>query len=344
MRTVTAPRRGRRGRWVWSLSGVVTIALLAIPGTYLVTTAGSPTNSPAQLSAVPTRTITVTQPVTSLNIESYGAPITIVAGPVRHVQVTEAITFDPDNGGPPHVAQSVSRGLLTLSAPECGRSPCSVGYSVTVPSDVAVTAESDGGPVTVSGVAGANLDSQGGPMDLSGIGGPLTASTEGGQLTVSGAGEANLDSGNGSVRATDIRGPLTVNTEGGDLTLDGLAGPLDADTGNGNLLARHVAAVTAAVSTEGGDADIAFTTAPELVTVNTGGGNARIGFAVAPLSVDVNTEGGDALLTVPGGPYALDADSVGGPQSVAIPTDPAAHRSITVTSGGGTLLVEPAAR
>jgi hypothetical protein len=47
---------------------------------------------------------------------------------------------------------------------------------------------------------------------------------------------------------------------------------------------------------------------------------------------------------VPGGPYALNATSDGGgPQSVGIATDPAAHRSITVTSGGGSLEIEPAA-
>ena len=51
----------------------------------------------------------------------------------------------------------------------------------------------------------------------------------------------------------------------------------------------------------------------------------------------VSTDGGSAQLAVPGGPYALNADSGGGPQSVGIATDPAAHRSITVISGGGSL-------
>jgi hypothetical protein len=46
---------------------------------------------------------------------------------------------------------------------------------------------------------------------------------------------------------------------------------------------------------------------------------------------------------VPGGPYALTADSAGGPEVVRIATDPAARRSITVTSGGGPLRIEPSA-
>jgi hypothetical protein len=44
---------------------------------------------------------------------------------------------------------------------------------------------------------------------------------------------------------------------------------------------------------------------------------------------------------VPGGPYALTADSGGGPEIVQIATDPAAHSSITITSGGGPLRIGP---
>lgn len=345
MRSVTAPDhrtegRRTRGRWVWSLSGLATIALLAIPGTHLITTAGAPVSGTMQQSAVPTRTLIVTQPVTSLNVESYGAPIVVTGGPVRHVQVTEAITFTPQDAGPPAVTDSVSHGRLTLNAPECDQTDCSVGFTVTVPRDVAVTAQSDNGPLTVSGVAAANLDSGGGPAHVSDIAGQLTASTENGELIVSHIGAANLDSGGGPVQATDVRGPLTVNTENGSLTVAGLAGPLDADTGGGELVARDVAAVTATVSTENGDANISFTTAPELVSVDTGGGNARIQFAAAPQSVSVSTENGNALLIVPGGPYALTAQTLGGPLSVAVPTDPTASRSIIVNTGGGELRIQ----
>jgi hypothetical protein len=42
-----------------------------------------------------------------------------------------------------------------------------------------------------------------------------------------------------------------------------------------------------------------------------------------------------------GGPYHLTANSDGGPQSVRIATDPTALPSIMITSGGGSLQVEP---
>ena len=308
------PAVAARGRWIWGLSGLVTIAVLAVPGIRHVTSAGQAESAQPQSTA--TQTVTVSQPVTSLTVQSYGGPVQVTAGPVRHVEITETIMYDPQAGdapavasavptgplsaspagapstsgsslsGPPAVVQSVSGGHLSLAAPACAVSDCSVGFSVITPSDVTVTVTTEGGQVTVSGIAG-----------------------------------ANLDSGNGSVSATNIGGPLTVNTGGGSLQLDGLTGTLSADTGGGPLTAQGIAATSA--------------------TITTGGGDARMTFSAAPDSLTVSTDGGSAQLAVPGGPYALNADSDGGPQSVGIATDPDAHRSITVISGGGPLLVGP---
>jgi hypothetical protein len=77
------------------------------------------------------------------------------------------------------------------------------------------------------------------------------------------------------------------------------------------------------------------------VAVVTDGGPARLTFAAPPDSVSVTTGGGPATVNVPGGPYALIADSGGGPEIIAIATDPSATRSITVSTGGGQLLVGP---
>jgi hypothetical protein len=152
----------------------------------------------------------------------------------------------------------------------------------------------------------------------------VTASTGGGEVAVSGTAGANLTSNGGPVRATLVGGPLTVNTGGGSLVLRGLSGPLRADTEGGPLVAQDLAAATATISTGGGTATVAFDTAPE--------------------SVSVTTDGGPAVLAVPGGPYAVTADSGGGPESLEIATDPAARPTLTVSSGGGSLRIEPAPR
>jgi hypothetical protein len=307
MHPVAARRRWTWGRWLWGLSGLATIAALGIPGAQLISGAGSPAVVPSPMTAVPSRPIVITQLVTSVRVESYGAQIQIAAGPVGGARAVTTITYSPPDAGPPIVTAKVSRGLLTLAAPACRDSDCSVGFRVTVPADATVTAASDGGPIIVSGLAGANLDSGGGP-----------------------------------VRATGIHGPLTVSTQGGSLTAYGIGGPLRADTGGGPLLARRVAAATATLVTEAGDADVQFTAAQNAVTVSTGGGEAQVRFTAPPQLVTITTDGGPAILTVPGGPYAVTADSDGGPQVVGIATDPAAHRSLAVTSGGGPLEIDPA--
>ena len=224
MRAVAMP-----GRWVWGLSGLVTAALLAVPGARLITITGDPSNVQVQPQAVTIRTLTVPQPVTSLTVQSSAGSVQVRTGLVSRVQVTETIMYDSPGGvvsavpepvsgggpsqdhgsrdtgsqagGVPAVPESVSGGRLSLGDPACASSDCSVEFAVTVPADVTVTVSTRGDPVTVSGTAGADLNSGGGP-----------------------------------VRATRIGGPLTVATGGGPLTVNGLAGPLRADTSGGGPL------------------------------------------------------------------------------------------------------------
>jgi hypothetical protein len=280
MRAVAVP-----GRLIWGGIGLVTAVTLAIPGARLIVSPGMHWNQPPPQAYV-TRTVTVQQPVTSLNVQSYGADVQVTTGPAGHVQVTEQITYDKQ-AGPPSVTATVSAGHLTLAAPACANTDCSVGFSVTVPRRVSVTVDTGGGNVTVSGTAGADVDSEG-----------------------------------GQVSAARIDGPLTVASGGGQVTVNGLAGPLHADCDGGNLTARDVDTTTAKVSTGGGDAWMAFTAAPDRVTVDAAGGG--------------------VTLIVPGGPYALSANTEGGSEQFGIATDPASHRSITIDTGGGDMLVRPA--
>ena len=388
MRTLTAPDRPAatdrptaRGRWIWAVSGLVTIAALSVPVAVIVTRAPDHGQGPPE-SAVPSRTVTVASTVTSLNVASYGSPIRVTTGPVRHVTVGESINYDPGNGAAPAVTDQVSGGRLTLAAPACATSDCSVAFTVTVPSGVAVTADSDGGNITVTDAAGASLDSGGGnvqashingpvyisaqgggitvsgvtsltgtsldsgggPIDASQINGPLTASGEGGSVTaanISSPTGTNLDSGGGPINATGIDGPLTVTAEGGSVTLNGLTGDLQADTGGGPFSGESVAAAKVSIIAEGGSAGLTFSTAPANVFVGTGGGPATLTFDRAPTTVTVNTEGGSATLNVPGSPYSVTADSEGGTQTVDVLTAPGARRSLNVSTGGGPLEIAP---
>jgi hypothetical protein len=388
MRTLTAPDRpqatGRptgRGRWIWTVSGLVTVGLLTLPAAALVTSAGN--NGPGQVvTATPARTVTITQPISSLSVESYGAPIQVTAMPVHRVTVTEAISYDSQAGPAPAVTDAVSGGRLTLAAPTCASDGCSVGFTVTVPSGVAVAAESDNGSITVVGAAGANLDSGGGPVQATQIDGPLTISSENGSVTVadvtapagvnvdSGGGPVqasqidgpltissengditvsnvtatagvNLDSGGGPIQAGGIDGPLTLTSEDGDVAVNGLTGDLEADTGGGQFSGGSLAAGKASVVSEGGAVGLTFSTAPSYVLVGTGGGPAELTFDAAPTTVMVTTDDGSATLNVPGGPYTVIASSGGGSQTVDVATAAAAPRSLSVSTDGGPLDIAP---
>ncbi|HWG00582.1 MAG TPA: hypothetical protein VG164_01880 [Trebonia sp.] len=202
------------------------------------------------------------------------------------------------------VSQTLSRGHLTLSDPACQDTGCSVGFDVTVPAGVSTTVSSGGGPVSVTGVRTADLSSGGAPV------------------IVSGTGMTKVDSGGGAVSATRINGSFTATTGGGPLQLTGCAGPLSADSGGGAVVARGIDAATATISTDG---------APALAD-----------FTVAPVSATVDTGGGGAILDMPGGPYAVTADSGGGTESIGVATAPSARDSLTVTTAGGPLFINPA--
>jgi len=279
MRAVAAP-----GRWVWGLSGLATAAALAIPGARLIATAGDPWPGPNPVRTV-TRTVTIAQPVTRLDVQTYGTPVQVTAGPVRRVQVTETIAWNPQGGWRPAVTQSVSGGRLALADPVCNANDdCGVSFAVTVPPHVAVAVATEGAPITVSGAAGANLDSSGGP-----------------------------------VRATGTDGALTVTTEGGPLVVDGLTGPLYADTGGGPLLARDVAAATATVMTGGGEALLGLTAAPDTVVVSTDGGPGTLAVPGGPYAVITDSSGGPQLVgiaTNPAAGHAITMDTAGGPLQI----------------------------
>jgi hypothetical protein len=337
-------------RWPWVLSGLVVAAVLAIPLGRLITTAGMPSLQEvvtAHPQPAVTRSMTISAPVTQLSVQSYGAPIEVTGGSGRDVQVTEGLSGTP-SGQLPAVQQSLSGGHLSLADPACANTRCSVLYTITVPSGVTVSAASDGAPLRVFGVAGAVLDSGGGPVQAGQIGGPLTVTSEGGAVLLGGAastipaplkpgvsgkisvpaqpGVPVKPSAPGQVAVSPIQiskavGAAGSSSPGAGGPGAGVTGTLNVDTGGGPLEAEGVTSADAIVTTGGGQARIVFSAAPDKVTVSTGGG--------------------PALLTVPGGPYALTASSGSGPEQVAIGTDLGASRSLTVTTDGGPLIIEP---
>ncbi len=294
------PKRPR-GRGIWAISGVIVIgAMSAFVGAAL--------SQPRAIHALPmdtrTRTLAISEPFSHLSLQSYGGNVQVIGG--SSTRVTEQVDYDPQQGPAPAVIDSVSDGQLSLDVPSCASQDCQVGFTVTVPSTVSVTAVTNGGNVAISNVAG-----------------------------------ATIDSGSGAVIASSVHGPLTATSEGGNQSLLNVDGVLNTDSGGGNVVVQGLTAVSAIITTDGGQL-AASGVAAQTIAVNSDGGDARVVFASAPVTADVTTDGGNAAVLVPRGPFALTADSDGGPEVVAVATSPSARATLTVVTGGGNLVVDPA--
>ena len=279
MRAVTGPARPA-SRWVWAASGLVAAAVLAVPGARLLGLDTFPWHQPPPLR-VTARSLTVPQPVTGVSVQSYGGQVRLAAGPVRRVQVTERISYAPQDGGPPAMTESVSGGRLSLGDPACQTADCYADFTVTVPAGTTVTVDTQGGPADISGVAA-----------------------------------ATVDSGGGLARITRVSGPLTVSTGGGPLMLNQVTGPLQADTSGGDLVAQGITAVTATISTGGGPAQVVFAAAPHALTLNTDGGPAMLRVPGGPYAVTADSDGGPELIEIATDPAArpsIHISSGGGP-------------------------------
>jgi hypothetical protein len=313
--------RAARGRWIWRASGALTIIALGAFGSAAIVRAGNQPSWPAPVTAVPTRTVTVSQPVSALNVQSYGAPIKVTTVPGGPVQVAESVTFSSADS-PPAVTAADSHGLLTLAAPACANSDCSVGFTVTVPSGVTVTAVADGGAVTLAGTGAANIDSGGGPVYAASVSGPLSVSAGGGGVTVNDAADADLDSGGGPVTATGISGKLTVQADGGGVTVS-RAPSATIDSGGGPVYAAGISGPLT-VSAEGGGVTVSGAGATR---VDSGGGPVTATTIRGPLSVTADGGGVQA----DGVTGALNVGTGGGPLSATSITSPTA----TVSGEGG---------
>jgi hypothetical protein len=349
MQPITAQPHPVRGRWIWRLVGIAVVLVLIVAlfkgfaGTY---DSGAETVHP-----VPARTVTVTQPVTGLNVTSYGGAIQVAQGKGDEVTVTEQMNYSSP-GSPPRVSATVSDGLLTLAAPACANENCFVGFTITVPRSVAVTAQSGGGPISVSGATEASLDSDGGPVTAQDIQGSLSVTAESGSITASGAGSAYLDSYGGPVTVGGIRGTLNVASEGGSVDVRG-AGSTTIDSGGGPVSAASIRGFLTVTSDGGsieatgaesasltsGGGPIAAHAINGTLTADTNGGSLLIGDLAGPLTADtgggpveasglasttakVNTDGGSAWLGFTSEPLSVQLITAGGDGVLVLPGGP----------------------
>jgi Putative adhesin len=146
-----------------------------------------------------------------------------------------------------------------------------------------------------------------------------------------------------SVSVDGIAAPVSASTGGGDLTLNAITGgTLALSTNGGNVQGTALAVPDVTVDSGFGNVDLMLTTVPKSLEINSGGGNVTIelppGSARYRLQLDGGCGGGDSGSAVPSsagsgpGLWCQDVSS-------SVPDDPSSPDVIVVSSDGGQITI-----
>jgi Putative adhesin len=209
--------------------------------------------------------------ITLIDVDNTSGPVTIEGSAERdEIIVTAEISDGLRKTGE---RQQVVDGRLELDAtcPLIGSEWCEVKYTVEVPADIEVRADTDNGVLRVSGVDGpVSLSADNGTVEVADIAGNLTiesdngsieasrltsdsviAETDNGSLTIElleppTSVEARSDNGSIDVvlPATDEAYALDISTDNGDISRDVRTDPASSrhiliETDNGDALVRY---------------------------------------------------------------------------------------------------------
>jgi hypothetical protein len=207
-----------------------------------------------------------------LDVDNSNGPVTIMgAAEPEQITVTARIS---DGLRETEERQTLVDGVLELraSCPLIGSDWCSVRYTIEVPSDIEVRADTDNGRLTVRGIAGA--------VDLSADNGAVEVADLSGNLTINGD--------NTSVTATQLTSDRVIaETDNGSLTIELLEPPtsVEARSDNGSIevvLPETEDAYRLDITTDNGDVldDIrASPDSPRHVLIETDNGDAIVRYA-----------------------------------------------------------------
>jgi hypothetical protein len=142
-------------------------------------------------------------------------------------------------------------------------------------------------------------------------------------ITVPPEADLHVESGAGRVAVSGLRGPVDVETGAGSIEVDGLSGRLRAESGAGSIRGRRLES--------------------EKVTAESGAGSIELTFTRPPTDVVAESGAGGIDLEVPDDSYRVLADSGAGTVANELGTDPASPRSITASTGAGSVRIRRAA-
>jgi hypothetical protein len=257
-----APRRAPQTpvrRWVLAVGVVLSVAAIAWGALLLVNLLGRTTEE---------RSATLPATGGRLVVSSSGGSIRVTVADVEDIRVVSKLRYGLSE---PKLRQDSGPDGVHLAA-SCRwfASFCSVNYEITIPTGMAVSAESSGGSINVRGVSGA-----------------VDAGSSGGSVTV-----------------TDTTGSVRAHSSGGSVTVRGATGTIDLESSGGGVLGTGLRGGEARVESSGGSVRLVFDVPPDLVQASSSGGRVevRLPRVDGGYRVDASSSGGDQEVEVPTDP------------------------------------------
>jgi hypothetical protein len=257
-----APRRAPPTpvrRWVLAVGVVLSVAAIAWGALQLANVLGRTTEE---------RSATLPATGGRLVVSSSGGSVQVTAADVDDIRVVSKLRYGLSA---PELRQDSGPDGVHLAA-SCPwySSWCSVDYEITIPTGLAVSAESSGGSITVSG----------------------------------GSGAVDVSSSGGSVTVTETAGSVRAHSSGGSVTVRAVTGTIDLESSGGSVLGTGLRGGDARADSSGGSVRLVFDVPPDLVQASSSGGMVEVLLPQVDggYRVDASSSGGDQVVEVPTDP------------------------------------------
>lgn len=209
---------------------------------------------------------------------------------------------------------------------------CRLGFTVSAPAALKVSAGSISGEVKVSGFAGAvKAAAVSGALTLEKLGAGLDAETVSGAMNLSDiSGRVSAETTSGDIALKNLAGSLKAGSVSGDITMDGVSGDADARTVSGGIRADAAAGSVAARTVSG---NISGTSCAKSLKAGTTSG--KIDFKGLCGSAAIDAGSGNVSLAwakLPSGGEAW-AEAISGDVLLVFPADGGVSPTLASTSG-----------
>jgi hypothetical protein len=254
-------------RPIATLGGIVLLAYGVLAAAASVATGAALTRTGVAASFGPSPfadTVTLDAPIASgatFSVDNPNGRTTIHAGNSSTVHVVATKHYSIGGQAPDvHLTQAGNGVMLSSSNPRSfpfGGSSSWVEYSIEVPANVQVKAQSASGTVDVDGVSGAvQADTSSGAVSVANLGGSVQAHSSSGSIQLSNiGGEVRVTTSSGQVRGTELRHVREASSNSGSISLEGTftdPAQIRASSGSVNLKLLPDSAIQLDVKTGSG--------------------------------------------------------------------------------------------